>query len=199
MDRVHLMSGVLALATTWGLTAGAACAEELQALEVARRYGEYRIHADAILDAPADRVLVLLTDYAGLGRLNPAIRRAERLPDPRPGVARVRTVVESCVLLFCRELVRVEDVHAVGPGRLQATILPGAGDFESGVTLWRLLALEDGRCRLVYQSRLRPAFWVPPLIGPAMIRRSVDRGLRTTLHNLERLASPTAARVQGHD
>lgn len=182
-----------------GLAVRSARAEEVLVLEVTRESGDYRVHADAILQAPVARIQALLTDYAALGRLNPSIKSVERLPSPQPDVARVRTVVEACVFLFCRDLVRVEDVRAVGPGRLEATVLPEASDFAAGISLWRLLPMPDGSSRLVYQSRLRPDFWVPPLLGPSMIRHAIDRELRTTLHNLERLAAAPPETPEGHD
>ena len=56
-----------------------------------------------------------------------------------------------------------------------------------GQARWRL-ENSSGDTRLLFEARIRPAFWVPPLIGPWVIGRVLREEARSTCDGLERLA-----------
>lgn len=176
------------------LRGAAADAGEILALEVANESRVYTVSADVVIYAPVHAVRAALTDFTHLERVNPAILESAVLANPEPGTTRVRTRIEACSLVFCRELTRIEDVRSPDEDRLEARLVAEGSDFRAGHSAWRLLAL-GAHTRLTYQSRMEPDFWVPPLLGPAMIRRALQRELRTTFANLERLAQGRAQRT----
>jgi len=166
--------------------AATASAAGVPRVEVFHDKGTYRLRADMTVTAPLADVRRQLTDYANLAALNPAITVSSvRLAEP-PFDARVATLVEACVPVFCRELRRVEDVREA-PNRLVAEIVPELSDFRSGRAEWRLLPAGDG-VRVQYRAELEPNFGVPPLVGTALVKQSILRELRALLANLERLA-----------
>jgi hypothetical protein len=136
------------------------------------------------VDAPVEAVRGVLLDYAHLGRLNPAIRSSELLAAPVADVERVRTVIEACALMFCRTLVRVEDVRRLAGGSLRADIVPVGSDFSAGTSYW-FFESEAGGTRLRYHASLQPDFWVPPLLGPTLITRSMREEFLLLFENLE--------------
>jgi hypothetical protein len=136
------------------------------------------------VQAPAPSVRAVLVDYAHIDRLNPDITESRLLPAPAPGVARVRTVIEACAMFFCRSLTRVEDVRPHGETGLRSDMVPAQSDFEAGTSYW-LFEPEAGGTLLSYQATLEPKFWVPPVIGPALVTRSLRKELLILFENLE--------------
>lgn len=180
-----MATGVLLAA----LGAGMGIAAEVRAVTVSHRDDAFKIEFDAVVDAPAKRVYAVLADYARLGKLNPAITAMSVEATPTGHGDRVRSVIESCVLFFCRQIVQVEDVVEPDPNTISARIVPGAGDFKSGSCFWRVTG-EGPRTRLHYEATRVADFWIPPLIGPWAIKRTMREQLEFSVMTLERLANP---------
>jgi len=176
-----------------GLGASAAMAAQVESITVTRGDGGLTIAFDAVVDAPARRVYELLSDYAQFARMNPAIISMSVAPAPTGRGERVRSVLKSCVWFFCRQVVQVEDVTEPDARTIVAHIVPGLGDFESGTGLWRVIDVGD-RTRLHYEATRVAGFWIPPLIGPWAIKRTLREQLESSVMTLERLARQQPAR-----
>ena len=153
--------------------------------------GVYSVEVDALVNVPEPRVRELLTDYNHLGRVNPAIEVSEVLLVRKPGDYRVRTETEACVWFYCMRVHQIQDVIEAADGTVTATVLPQYSDFKRGharLTLWRA---PDGT-RVLIRSEVEPDFWIPPVIGPWLIKRKLRSEALETVQNLERLASPAA-------
>ncbi|MGH8738599.1 MAG: SRPBCC family protein [Burkholderiales bacterium] len=164
------------------------------ALVVVERHGaDYTMKFDAVIDALPRRVYQVLTDYSNLIELNPAIVAVSAQAAPGGRGERVRIVLESCILLFCRKIVQVEDVVEPDARTILSRIVPGRGDFKSGWTTWRLSA-QGTRTHVRYEASRVPDFWIPPLIGPWAVAQSLREQLEASIPVLERLASQPRAR-----
>lgn len=153
----------------------------------------YSVRMEVQISAPSEYVRALLTDYEHLDRVNPSISKSQLLGSFKPGQARVRTVTRSCVAFMCFDMTQVQDVEVRPDGEIIATMVPGKSDFKDGVALWRILPNGTGT-HVVFEARMRPAFWVPPLIGMWMIERQIDQQLAVTVFNLNRLGNQLAMR-----
>jgi len=174
------------------LGAGGGIAAQIDAINVTDRDDGYRIVFDAVIDAPPSRVHKVLVDFANIGKINPDVTDVSvGIAPTGRGEPRVRSVIESCVLFFCRQLVQVEDVTEPDSHTIVTTIVPDAGDFKSGATLWRLTA--EGPCtRLHYEATRATNFWIPPLIGPWAVKSKMREQLEYSILAVERLANPNA-------
>jgi hypothetical protein len=172
---------------------GFGVAAQIDAITVTHRDDGFKIVFDAVVDAPAQQVYGVLADYARLGKLSPVITAISVDAAPTGRGERVRSVIKACVWFFCRQIVQVEDVTEPDANTIVAHIVPGAGDFESGSCFWRVTN-EGPRTRLHYEATRVAAFWVPPLIGPWVIRRTVREQLETSIVVLERLANQKPGR-----
>jgi hypothetical protein len=183
----------LALAAAAALLAGPspACAAREGPLVVARHGAAYGITFEAVLDAAPRQVYAVLSDYARLGELSPAIVSVRVAPTPGGRGVRVRSVLKSCIWVFCRSVVEVQDVVARDGRTIVGRIVPGLGDFERGWTVWRVTALGE-HTRVRYEASFVPAFWVPPLIGPWVIGHSLRADFDASMPLLERLAAARA-------
>ncbi len=161
-------------------------AYELVSVETTRDGAAYLLSIEAVFAATPARVLAVLTDYDNIHELHPRITRSRSLGRVGPATAEVHTRFEGCLLMFCRAIDRVERIRA-DDGALFAEDVPGRGSFREGSTVWRLAA-EVGQTRLKYQARFVPAFWVPPLIGPGQMSRSVQQMTLELMSEVERRA-----------
>ena len=76
----------------------------------------------------------------------------------------------SCVLIFCKALVKVERIDIQAPNIILASALPEVSDFKLFNTRWTLKPVEGGT-KVLYEAELIPDFWVPPIIGPWALKR----------------------------
>jgi len=186
-----LLAIVSAVALLMGLVPTRLLAAQSGPVVVVRDGRGFSITFDAVVDAPPQRVYEVLADYAKLGALSPAIIAMSVKAAPGGRGERVRSELKSCVWLFCRKIVQVEDVIEPDARTISARIVPGEGDFESGWCFWRVTA-EGAGTRLHYEASRVPAFWIPPLIGPWAIERTLRAQLESSIPVLERLANPRA-------
>lgn len=175
------------IAVLWLLSIAAAEAGEVTNVLVERYNQRYVVEVDARFDAPAERLRQLLTDFPHLDRINDSIRRSEVLEINSPRNHCVRTEARVCVALLCKDIVQVQDVSVLPDGNLLATIRATRSDFRYGVARWEFR--KDGAVtRMRFRSEIEPAFWVPPLIGPWLVRRALYAEALKSVTNLEHLA-----------
>ena len=165
-----------------------AVADELNHAKVTEDDGVFQLQFTTIIDAPADYVRQVLTDYTHIYRLNASIVESEVLPSKHSDETKVRTKVLACAAVFCREVERVEIVRTLESGDLQADIVPERSEFRSGRAIWKITAMED-RSKLEYQATVEPDFFIPPVVGIAIISNSLKNEVINTFERVERIAS----------
>jgi hypothetical protein len=162
-------------------------AADLAELKVSEREGVYRISVVMQVQAPAQHVQRVLTDYPRIYRLNPSITDSEILPSPADGVVRVRTRMLDCIAFFCKEIDRVEDVRETAPGGLLATTVPALSSFKSGNAKWQVLGSGE-RSQVTYQAQMEPDFYIPPLVGSHFVKKLIRRATVASLERIECIA-----------
>ena len=162
-------------------------AVDIRELEVSENGGVYQINLATVIDAPAEYVYRVLTDYVHLHRLHPSFIQSDILPSPGAGIARVRTRILDCILLFCMELDRVEDISEVPPYHVHTVIVPSMSNFRSGKADWRIEDMGD-HSQLIYQAQMKPDFTVIPIIGPYLVKRKLREEMASSLMKIECIA-----------
>jgi len=169
------------------LLTGHAFAADVLNIDVEQAGSRYAVEAEARFDVPAARLRALLTDYTHLDRINDAIRRSEVLAMTGPQQHRIRTEAWVCVGPFCKDIVQIQDVEVLAGGDILATLRPEGSNFRYGRAHWQFSTAPDGT-RMHFRSEIEPAFWVPPFIGPWLIKRALQAEALKSVANLERLA-----------
>lgn len=169
-----------------------AIAFDLQNVQVRRDQGRYHVQMRARLDAPAARSYAVFADPAQLPRLNPAVRQVQVLgASPDGSTRQLATEVRVCAAAFCRTLRQVQDMRyqpSSTGGEIRAEVIADRSDFRFGQANWTFEDCGSQRTCLQFDATLEPAFWVPPLIGPWLIGRALQREAQETSAGLERLA-----------
>ena len=159
-------------------------ADEIEYLSVTTVDGGYSLRVSAVLNAPVDYVYKVITDYEHAYRINPAITNVEILPSGRDDVVRVRNLSEQCVGQFCFGIAWAGDITETRGGDLEVITLPELSDFVSGYAIWHIRP-QGELTRVMYESRLRPAFFVPPVIGRMIIKKRIKDDTMATLKRIE--------------
>jgi hypothetical protein len=169
------------------LTALQVDALDIKELQISENGGIYHIRLVAVIDAPAEYVHRVLTDYVHLHRLHPSIIQDDILASPGNGVVRVRTRMLDCIFIFCVELDRVEDVREVSPYDLHSVVVPSLSNFRSGEADWHIDEMGD-RSQVVYEAQMEPDFTIVPIIGPMFIVEKLRDEMVTSLARIECIA-----------
>jgi len=181
-----------------GLAAVGLCASAtvlpatIRTIEVEHDHGVYRLVSDAYIDAPREAIFEVLTDYDRFGRISGVYTDYGFMAPAADGVPIVYTTMEGCVLFFCVSMRRVERMEAEAPGFIRTDTLPKQSDFKSSVSEWTLTP-EAGGTKMIYRLTMEPDFWIPPLIGPWVLKQRLARGGTGAVNRIERLAREAAA------
>ena len=189
--RARGRHGLLAgLALLIGGNASGAARDDEQA-EFAFAHNAYRYTYATALDADVEAVTAIVTDFDRLHRLNDGITVSRVLE--RYDEHHVKRLLDGrqCVLMFCFKLRLVEDVR-VTPGHVRARVIAGEGSFSAGDMDWYYTAAGAGRTRITFSAAQTLDIWIPPVIGPLVLKRVFLREVRETCANIERLARSTA-------
>lgn len=149
---------------------------------VSSQDGEYSVHVQATVARAHAEVWALLTDYDHLTRLSDAIKESRRVPDDDRVL--VDTITRSCRLFFCRTVRHRQLVEESPPDRVVATTVAEHSDLREGEVVWLITAVGE-QTRIDYYMTMRPAFFVPPLIGPAMVRAALREEAEALIAGLE--------------
>lgn len=161
---------------------------------VSEHDGIYEVRADMQLSAPPRDVRYVILDFNHLTRITGAVRESRLLDHPATDAWRVFTRTKACIAIFCRTIKQVQDVHIASDGTIVAQAEPAHSDVRSSHTTWKLDPVPGGT-RLRWQMRMEPEFWVPPLIGPIMLRHALRAEGEATAQGIEKLALERAQRL----
>jgi len=164
-------------------------AGELHSLDVTRDGGRYELVAETRLDARAEDIFAVLIDYedGGFGRISSVYKESDYLEPAPDGTPIVYTRMEGCLLGFCKSMERVERLEVDEPHYIRTVALPEHSDFEFSVSEWELRPV-DGGTEVTYRLAFDPAFWVPPVIGPLVLKHQLKAGGERAIYRIERLA-----------
>jgi hypothetical protein len=181
MLRIFILSGL------WALCANSASAAEMLSIEVDYVDGRYSMESVIWFDAGADETYAVFSDFDLSTEFSGAIVEARNLePDAqgRPGYY-IRN--KGCVLFFCKSVVRQGYVQSRDKRLLQAFTDASVSDFRFCEESWEF-AEENGGTRVRYTLAMEPDFWIPPAIGPYMIKRKLRSDGSEALSRIEAIA-----------
>lgn len=181
-----------------GVAASVASAATIRELDISRDDGRYSLVADTYLAAPPQAIFEVLVDYERFDRISSVYKEFGYLEPQPDGTPTVYTLMEGCVMFFCKSLRRVATLEARPPYFIKATALPERSDFEHSVSEWHLEASGDGT-KVVYRLEMNPDFWVPPVIGPWFLKRTLMKGGARAVNRIERIARRASGRPVSSD
>jgi hypothetical protein len=154
--------------------------------DVTHAGNRYAVNFAFRVQAEAARVRELLLDYERRP-LADSVQELQLIELRADGSRRVRVVLRVCVLVFCQTMIKYAEMQVTPDGSVLSEGDPTGSDFELIRERWTLTPDGDGT-RVRYQSELIPRFFIPPLIGPWLLKTRLLGELETTAERIERYA-----------
>jgi hypothetical protein len=169
------------------LMSGGVLSAELRDVVVEKEDKRYRLTSETRIDASVADLYRVLTDYDLFTEFSSVFVESRNLRAAANGKPRYFTRMEGCMLLFCKSFVRIGELTLTPHNEIVATADPKQSDFNYSRERWLLEADGDG-VLLKYEFELEPSFWVPPVIGPYVMKRALRAGGADAVDRIEALA-----------
>jgi hypothetical protein len=163
-------------------------AGELQQAAVSHKDGVYILELDVIVSSSYDAVHAIVTDYDQLHLISEVLIETSLLSEPNAEIKRRKLVARTCILVFCFTATMVEDVWETG-NSISTKIVPENSDYKYGKTEWTVDAIDDQQSRIKLYCELQPNFWIPPIIGPHLMKKTMMKEAKKTILHIEELAN----------
>lgn len=167
--------------------AGSTGAAELLDVSVEKEGERYYLESRTRFRAPPSAVFGVLSDYDRFERISSVFEDVRFIEPAGDGTPRAYSLLKGCVLFFCKTIERIETLDFEAPERIVARVEPEHSDFRYGRTEW-LFRPADSGTEVYYRMEMEPDFWVPPLIGPYIMKRSFRNDAVEALNRIEALA-----------
>ena len=184
------MRAVRAAAALSALGAGAiAAAATIDGFDVTKQKGIYSFEAQARLAATRESIYAVITDFDdnAYSRISRSYKESRYLESAEDGTPIVYTRMEGCMKKRCISFARTERLETDAPRWIKTTALPEQSDFKHAMSEFVLEPDGDGT-KMIYRTEIEPDFFVPPLIGPWFLKRTVSKGALRALDRIEGLA-----------
>ncbi len=166
-------------------------AGDVQHASVDYHKGDYSVDISVKVSGDRDTIYNITTDYKQLSRLSDLIIESgliDRVDENGVKIVRRRLVTRTCVLSFCFNAILIEDLWEPETGIIRSNFVPAESDFLYGEAIWQVLRIDAANTMINFHSKFKPAFWVPPLLGPLVIKRMMLDAAKQTINNIETIA-----------
>lgn len=160
---------------------------DLREIAVERIDERYHMSSEAWFAAGREEVYRVLTDYDLFVQFSSAFVETRNVPRDDSGRPRFFTRMQGCILFFCKTVVRQGHLLLKPHSEIVAVAAPERSDFSYSRERWRLEPSGNGTL-LHYDFEMEPAFWVPPVIGPFVIKRKLKADGAEAIDRIEALA-----------
>ena len=157
---------------------------EVLELSVTKEDGEYVVMIVAVVDAPEDYVYLVVTDYKHVYRINPTITTVDVQDTDRDGVVRVQHHSKHSIGPFRFSIDWGGDIVETKHGHFNITTIPEISSFDSGSAIW-VISPQGNRTWVLHESKLKPKFFIPPVIGDFFIKRYMREATLNTFYRIE--------------
>jgi ribosome-associated toxin RatA of RatAB toxin-antitoxin module len=145
-----------------------------------------KIDGHLLLPYPPKLVFEVLTDYEHMYLYVPDMT-SSRIVGREENKLRVEQKGKSGIGPFKFKFEVVRDVELTPPTELTSTLV--SGNFKSMRTSTTIKA-EGDKTRLDYFADMEPDFWVPPILGSAIMKRQLRRQFEAFTDELEKRHHP---------
>lgn len=173
--------------------APSAHAARVLSVHVRHHNGQFVVRMHVLIEAPGAAAFRALQEYRALSRYNPNLRIEHLKRLTHPDRVELYSKLHACVLFFCRTIhqVQIATARATAHGGVLTvkSIRPDA-DFKSAGGRWTVRPCAKRAAVTCLEIRVTfvPRFWIPPLIGPWIIRDRALAATRRASVGLQRLA-----------
>jgi hypothetical protein len=180
LAHVLLLAGALTFITN------STFAAEMLHLKLWEDGDQYHLRSASTINVPPELIINTLLDYNNFHRLSGGFKETRYLEADPDGTAVAYTLVESCVLFFCKQIKKTERILVASDNEIVLEVDPARSDFKFMHSRWSVKK-EGGHTILSYDMDMEPDFWIPPLIGPWALKRKLYHSAMNMAYRLEKM------------
>jgi len=169
-------------------------AAEMRSINVEHHKGRYTVSSEVWFDATVKQVFEVFRHWDLSTQFSSAIAESRDIAADEFGRPGYYVRNEGCLLFFCKSIVRQGYVELEVNEELRAFANPELSDFKLSNETWTFVA-EDGGTVVSYRLLMEPDFWVPPGIGPYLIKRKFRNNGGDAIDRIEEIAQAVPAQV----
>ena len=173
---------------------GAADAAELRSIDVEHHKGQYTVVSEVWFDATVAQVFEVFRHWDLSTQFSSAIAESRDIAADEHGRPGYYVRNEGCLLFFCKSFVRQGHVELKINDELHAVADPEISDFKLSNETWTFVA-ENGGTVVTYRLLMEPDFWIPPGIGPYLIKRKFRNNGGDAIGRIEAIAQEIPAQM----
>ncbi len=173
------------------LLAGTAAAAELRDISVEHSKGRYTVYSVVWFDATVEQVFEVFRQWDLSTKFSSVIVESRDIEADEYGRPQYFVRNRGCLLFFCKSFVRQGYVELEVNRELRAYADPEISDFRLSNETWTF-AREGSGTTVSYHLEMEPKFWVPPGIGPYLIKRKFRNSGGDAIDRIEAIAQDIA-------
>ncbi len=166
-------------------------AAEMIRIDVNHHEGTYTLNSEIWFDAAVGQVFDVFRQWDNATKFSSAIVESRDMPDDEQGRAQFYIRNRGCVLFFCTSFERQGYVETELNAEIVAVIYPEKSDFHFSTERWYFIE-RNGGTAVTYSLEMSPKFWIPPGIGPYLIKRKLRNNGGDAINRIEVLAQAVA-------
>ena len=167
-------------------------AAELRDISVEKNEKRYSLASKTYFDVDAEELYQVLIDYDLFTRFTSAFAESRNRDPDEQGRPQFYTRMEGCVIWWCKSFERNGYLLLTPSIEIIAIIDPETSNFDYSHERWRLQREGEGTL-LIYEFEMEPGFWVPPVIGPYIIKRTLRSSGSDAVDRIEAIAQEKQA------
>jgi hypothetical protein len=160
---------------------------DLREIEVERVDGNYMLRSVVWFDARIDTVYHVFLDWDLSEQFSSVVVEARNTGSDANGDRGFYTRNRACVLFYCMSVERHGRVEHQPVSMIKAITDPEGSDFHLSNETWEFEEEGDGTL-ITYQLEMRPKFWIPPVIGPYVLKKKLREDGANALDRIEAIA-----------
>lgn len=169
----------------------AADAAELRSVVVDKDGGRYSLKSLVWFDADLDSMYATFLDYDYAQRFTSFIVESRNVEPNDEGQPRFYIRNRGCVLFFCKSFERNGHILHEPREYIRSITDPETSDFHLSLESWHFE--EEGNGTLVaYVFVFEPKFWIPPLIGPYVLKKKLSDDSGDAIGRMEAIGQEIA-------
>lgn len=166
---------------------GAASAAEMRSVDVGYEDSRYTMRSEVWFNAPLEAVYAVFSHWDLSTQFSSAIVKSSDLAPDEQGRPQFFVRNRGCLLFYCMTFDRQGYVESQPFEVLRAIANPETSDFLVSHESWTFTPENDGTA-VVYEMMMQPKFWVPPGIGPYIIKRKLKKDGGDAVNRVEAIA-----------
>ena len=166
---------------------GVGLAADMRSIDVQYEDGHYTLVSVVWFDAGVRPMFAVFSTWDLSDQFSGAVVEARDVEADELGRPGFFVVNRGCIVFFCKTLTRQGYVETEEEKVLRAIADPALSDFKVSNEAWEF-AEESGGTVVKYPLFMQPDFWVPPAIGPYLIKRKLKTDGGRALDRIEAIA-----------